>query len=166
MVLIESMAYLFAQRVKKGLTLSEVAEKMQVSCVRVARMECLDIVPSFNMLNEYACALGLQAVISFKAVDCQWSWCEWRMFLVSSEKIITKFVAGPNAVTIVLDTAILEAANFKVDQSVKVSVQQVDSQLAIVLKRDESDELAQKYAVYHGTPETYQNPSDLYGWLE
>lgn len=70
MELIESMAYLFAQRVKKGLTLNEVAEKMQVSGVQVARMEGLDIVPSFNLLNKYARALGMKAVISFEADDC------------------------------------------------------------------------------------------------
>lgn len=73
---------------------------------------------------------------------------------------------GPKNGAIVLDTAILEAANVKIGQAVKVSVQQVDSHLAIVLEPDEGDKLAQKYAVYHGTPETYQNPSDLAGWIE
>ena len=67
--LIESMAHLYAQRVKQGISQRELAERIWMKQAQIAQIEELDVVPSFETLQRYAKGLGLVASISFKPLN-------------------------------------------------------------------------------------------------
>ncbi len=66
MTAIDSLAYLHAQRIKQGISQTELAERIGMKQPQLAKVESLTSIPSLETLNRYAKGLGLQAVISFK----------------------------------------------------------------------------------------------------
>lgn len=66
MTAIESLAYLHAQRVKKGISQVELANRIGMSQPQLAKIENMSSIPSFSTLTRYAKGLGLVATVSFK----------------------------------------------------------------------------------------------------
>lgn len=63
---IEGLAYLHAQRVKQGISQTELAKRIGMKQPQLAKIENLTSIPSLEMLDRYAKGLGLRAVLSFK----------------------------------------------------------------------------------------------------
>lgn len=66
MMAIESLAYLHAQRVKKGISQVELANRIGMKQPQLAKIENMSSIPSLSTLNRYAEGLGLVATVSFK----------------------------------------------------------------------------------------------------
>lgn len=66
MTAIESLAYLHAQRVKKGISQVELAKRIGMKQPQLAKIENMTSIPSLSTLNRYAAGLGLVATVSFK----------------------------------------------------------------------------------------------------
>lgn len=66
MTAIESLAYLHAQRVKKGISQTELAKRIGMQQPQLTKIENMSSIPSLSTLNRYAAGLGLVATVSFK----------------------------------------------------------------------------------------------------
>lgn len=66
MTILNSLAYLHALRVKKGISQSELAEKIGMKQPQLAKIESLTSMPSLETLTRYAKGLGLETIIKFK----------------------------------------------------------------------------------------------------
>lgn len=66
MTAIESLAYLHAQRIKKGITQVELAQRIGMKQPQLAKIENMTSVPSLSTLDRYAKGLGLAVTISFR----------------------------------------------------------------------------------------------------
>lgn len=63
---IDSLAYLHAQRVKHGISQTELARRIGMKQPQLAKIENMTSIPSLETLDRYAKGLGLQAIITFK----------------------------------------------------------------------------------------------------
>ena len=59
MIILALLALLHAERIKKGISQAELAKKIGVSQSQLAKIENLDLMPSVNILSQYA--RGLRA---------------------------------------------------------------------------------------------------------
>lgn len=66
MTAIESLAYLHAQRIKRGISQVELAKRIGMKQPQLAKIESMSSIPSLSTLNRYAEGLGLVATVSFK----------------------------------------------------------------------------------------------------
>lgn len=64
MTAIESLAYLHAQRIKKGISQTELAERIGMKQPQLAKIENMSSIPSLSTLDRYAKGLGLVATVS------------------------------------------------------------------------------------------------------
>ncbi|KRO28422.1 hypothetical protein [Lactiplantibacillus fabifermentans] len=78
----------------------------------------------------------------------------------------TRVSPWDNSNGIILNKAILQEADIEVGDMLQVSTQQIHGRTAIVLETMNEPTLAEKYAVYQGTPETYEKPDDLKDWSD
>lgn len=63
---IDGLAYLHAQKVKRGISQAEMAQRIGMKQSQLAKMETMSSTTSLNGLDRYANGLGLEMVISFK----------------------------------------------------------------------------------------------------
>lgn len=63
---IDGLAYLHAQRVKRGILQAEMAQRIGMKQSQLVKIEEMSSTPSLNDLDRYANGLGLEMVISFK----------------------------------------------------------------------------------------------------
>ena len=66
MTAIESLAYLQVQRIKRGISQVELADRIGMKQPQLAKIENMTSIPSLSTLNRYAKGLGLVATVSFK----------------------------------------------------------------------------------------------------
>lgn len=66
MTVIDSLAYLHALRIKKGISQTELAKRIGMKQPQLAKIENMTSIPSLSTLNRYAEGLGLVATVSFK----------------------------------------------------------------------------------------------------
>lgn len=66
MTIIDSLAYLHAERVKRGISQQEFAKRINMKQPQLAKIESMTSLPSLNTINRYAEGLDLVATISFK----------------------------------------------------------------------------------------------------
>lgn len=58
--IVDTLSFLEAQRIRQGITQSELARKIGMSQPQVAKIESLESMPTLTTLNKYASGLGLQ----------------------------------------------------------------------------------------------------------
>lgn len=63
---IDSLAYLHAQRIKQGISQTELARRINMKQPQLAKIENMTSIPSLETLDRYAKGLGLQTIITFK----------------------------------------------------------------------------------------------------
>lgn len=69
MIAIKGLAYLHAQRIKKGISQVELAKRIGMKQPQLAKIENMSSIPSLSTLDRYAKGLGLVATISFKPMS-------------------------------------------------------------------------------------------------
>lgn len=60
MTVIDTLSYLQAERIKRGISQKEFAEKIGMKQPQLAKIEKLDSTPSLTTLNRYAHGLGME----------------------------------------------------------------------------------------------------------
>lgn len=73
------------------------------------------------------------------------------------------FAWGDNN-AVILPPEMLQAAGLVTGSIVNITTEKREGQAVIVLTPAKPETLAEKYAHYQGTPESYQQPADLKGW--
>lgn len=68
MTIIETLAALHAERIKRGITQKDFANRIGMKQPQLAKIERLDSLPSLSTLNRYAKGLGLEIKISLEPV--------------------------------------------------------------------------------------------------
>nr|WP_225358773.1 helix-turn-helix transcriptional regulator [Lacticaseibacillus zeae] len=63
-LILDTLAKLHSERIRRGISQRELAQKIGMTQSRLAKIELLDSVPSFTTLNRYAAGLGLKLKIS------------------------------------------------------------------------------------------------------
>lgn len=62
--LIDIMSFLHATRIKMGISQTELGKKIGMSQPQIARLENMDVEPTFTTLNRYASGLGFAITLS------------------------------------------------------------------------------------------------------
>lgn len=78
----------------------------------------------------------------------------------------TQVKAWGNGHGILLTKDIMQSAGITTGSRVEISTEKRHGTMVMVLKPVKKPSLAEKYANYHGTPESYENPEDLRGWQD
>lgn len=63
---IDGLAYLVAERINRGISQKELAEKIGMKQPQLAKIENLTSIPSLTTLRRYAEGLGLTVTLTFK----------------------------------------------------------------------------------------------------
>lgn len=69
MTVIDGLAFLHAERIKKGIPQTELAKRMGMSQPQLAKIENLDSTPSLKTLNRYAKGLGYEMKVTFSPIN-------------------------------------------------------------------------------------------------
>lgn len=63
---IDALSFLESQRIKRGITQSELAKRIGMTQPQLAKIEQLNSIPTFSTLEKYAAGLDLQISLSIK----------------------------------------------------------------------------------------------------
>ena len=63
---VDALSFLEAQRIKKGISQTQMAQKIGMTQPQLAKIENLDSMPTFATLSRYAEGLGLQISLSIR----------------------------------------------------------------------------------------------------
>lgn len=69
MTILDGLAFLHAERIKRGIPQVEFAKKIGMSQPQLAKIESLDSMPSLKTLNRYAKGLGYEMKVKFEPIN-------------------------------------------------------------------------------------------------
>lgn len=71
MTIIDGLAFLRTERIKRGISQAELAKRLGMSQPQLAKIEKLSSIPSLKTLNRYAEGLGYEIKLSFEPINQQ-----------------------------------------------------------------------------------------------
>ncbi|HJG68183.1 MAG TPA: helix-turn-helix transcriptional regulator [Staphylococcus ureilyticus] len=69
MTIIDGLAFLRTERVKRGISQTELAKRLGMSQPQLAKIENLSSIPSLKTLNRYAKGLGYEIKLKFEPIN-------------------------------------------------------------------------------------------------
>lgn len=69
MTVLDGLAFLHAERIKRGISQIELAKRMKMTQPQLAKIENLDSTPSLKTLNRYAKGLGYEMKVTFAPIN-------------------------------------------------------------------------------------------------